>query len=82
MLLVRAKIFTIFKPCQNPIVALINFVASFTQVNYLELVYTAVSEKFSSPSSAVGGKTSDAANKGGQNPETNTETSLLGSLLG
>lgn len=54
------------------------FTASFQQINYTTLVYTAVS----SPSKAVSGKVSDNASKGGQNPETNTETSLIGSLLG
>jgi hypothetical protein len=60
----------------------VRFTASFIQVNYLQLVYVEVSENYSSPSGATSGKTSDEANKGGQNPEENKETSLLGSIFG
>lgn len=56
------------------------FTANFQQINYTTLVYTPVS----SPSKSVAGKVSDPANKGGQNPESNTtgERSLLSSLVG
>lgn len=60
----------------------IKFTASFVQVNYLTLVYVEISENYKSPSDAVSGKTSDEASKGGQNPEENTERSLLSSILG
>lgn len=58
------------------------FTASFIQINYLTLVYTEISSNYSAPSAATSGKTSDAANKGGQTPESNTETSLLSSIFG
>lgn len=58
------------------------FSARFLQINYTSLNYVEVSEKYSSPSSSMSGKTSDSSNKGGQNPETNTESSLLSDLLG
>lgn len=67
--------------CDNETKA-IKFTASFVQINYLQLIYVEISKKYASPSSSMAGKTSDVADKGGQNPETNTETSLLGSLFG
>ena len=60
----------------------VTFTASFTEINYIQLVYVEVSENYSSPAGAVSGKTSDNADKGGQNPEENTETSLLSSIFG
>lgn len=60
----------------------VKFTASFVQINYLKLVYVEVSTNYSSPSEALEGKTTDDADKGGQNPEENTETSLLSSIFG
>jgi len=60
----------------------LKFTSTFTQINYSQLVYVEVSNSYASPSNSVAGKTASAANKGGQNPETNKETSLLGALLG
>lgn len=60
----------------------IKFSAEFIQINYLSLIYVPIAVKYSSPSSSIAGKVSDAANKGGQNPEVNTEKSLLSSIFG
>lgn len=60
----------------------LKFTANFLQINYLQLIYVEVSKKYASPSKSMSGKTSDAADKGGQTPETNAETSLLGTILG
>lgn len=53
----------------------LKFSASFTQINYTSLVYTAVT-KVSTPSPAVSGKTAGQINSGGQNPENNEESVL------
>lgn len=55
-----------------------SFSITFQQVEFTTLVYTAVS----SPAASLLGKVSDAANKGGQNPEVNETRSLLSSLIG
>lgn len=60
----------------------VKFSVRFTQINFLELVFVEVRKKYSSPSGAVSGKTSGVASKGGQTPESNTETSLLSSIFG
>ena len=60
----------------------VNFTASFTQITLLQLVYVEIEQNYSSPAGTVSGKTSDIADKGGQNPEEDTETSLLSSIFG
>lgn len=60
----------------------IKFSVKFLQINYLPLIYTEVSNNYSSPSQSMSGKVSSNANKGGQNPEVNQEKSLLSSLIG
>lgn len=54
------------------------FTATFAQLQYTSLIYSTVE----SPSKAIAGSVADPASKGGQNPETNPEKSLLSSLIG
>lgn len=67
-----------FVPVRDNQTREVSFSATFAQLNYTTLVFTAVS----SPAKSLSGKVSDAANKGGQNPEVNQERSLLRSLIG
>jgi len=60
----------------------ITFSATFSSVDYIGLERSAVITTFSSPSSLVAGKTSDAKNLGGQTPESNKTGSILSSIIG
>ncbi len=60
----------------------VKFSAKFLQVNFTNLVYVPIKEKYSSPSNALSGSTSDPVNNGGQKVESNKERSLLGALVG
>ncbi|AUR84246.1 hypothetical protein NVP1052A_17 [Vibrio phage 1.052.A._10N.286.46.C3] len=59
----------------------LKFSAKFLQVNFSQLLYVPISRKYSSPSSALGGKTGDQANSGGQRVESNKERSLLSAIF-
>lgn len=58
----------------------LKFSASFIQLSFVSLIYSEVSQNYSSPSSAASGRTSGTSNNGGQNPEAG-ESSLISSLL-
>lgn len=54
----------------------LTFSASFTQIIFASLLYTAVTGA-ENPSPAVSGKVADQTNNGGQNPESNEESVLF-----